>query len=229
MGLGKIIKSFYKEKNNISNREKYNIALSFWTLSFQYLMLVQNGAGEIVSNGNPWNMLSDFPMSPNEYNEATRWSDHTISIPLLFNLLHGIELLIKGFLILNQYEDMKKSHYIIDLCNRFYRAYPNEKVLNQFFYKYTCEHKMPNIMKNFLKDNNINIKSLYQGLRYPSPDFQVIRNYRSLKYKGEAGVHFFSDLESEIQEVRKAAVTFGRNLEPIDKEVQGNEANNTNG
>jgi hypothetical protein len=214
------------------NRDHYNIALSFWTASFQYLVLVQNGAHEIVANDNKWVMIKDFnegPISPENYAKATRWSDHTISIPLLFNLLHGIELLIKGFLIVEQYEDMKKSHNIVDLCIRFLRVFPNEEVLNRFFQKYTCEYTMPDIMKNFLKDNCIDIKSLYQALRYPSPDFRAMRRYASFKYNGEAGVHFFSDLESELQEVRKAAVTLGRSLEPSDKDIQSAGTNPTKG
>lgn len=205
------------------SREQYDVALSFWTASFQYLMLVQNGAREIVANDNTWVMVKDFkegPISPEECAEATRWSDHTISIPLLFNLLHGIELLIKGFLLIDQFEDMKKSHDIVDLCTRFLRAFPDETVLNRFFHKYTCEYAMSDILKRFLKDNRIDVKSLYQAMRYPSPDFQAMRMYACLKYNGEEGVHFFSDLESDIQEVRKVAVTLGRSLEPSEMEGQ---------
>ena len=209
----------------MSNHKQYNIALSFWTASFQYLILVQNGAREIVSHDNTWLMVRDFEegaITPEEYCEATRWSDHTVSIPLLFNLLHGIELLIKGFLIINSPDDMKKSHDIVDLCTRFYLAFPDETVLNSFFHKYTCEYAMPNILKRFLKDNSIDVKSLYQAMRYPSPDFKIMRVYSRLKYNGEEGVTFFSDLQSVIHEVRKATVTLGRSLEPSEPERQQN-------
>jgi hypothetical protein len=201
----------------MSTRERYDIALSFWTASFQYLMLVENAAHEIVAHGNTWVMVKDFedgPITPEEYAEATRWSDHTTIIPLLFNLIHGIELLIKGFILTDPGEDLKKSHDIIDLCSRFCRLFPSESVLNGFFQKYTCENAMPDILKRFLRDNRIDIRSMYQSLRYPSPDFQLMRNYSGLKYHGEKGVHVFSDLKTEILEVRKSAVALGRSIEP---------------
>ena len=204
-------------------KERYHLALSFWTASFQYMMLVENAAHEIVAHDNTWVMVRDFsegPITEQEYADATRWSDHTTIIPLLFNLLHGIELLIKGFLLMDPNEDINKSHDIIDLCSRFYHLFPNETVLNGFFHKYTCEYAMPDILKEFLKDNRIDIRSLYQALRYPSPDFQVMRDYSGLKYKGEEGVHVFSDLQSEIETVRKSAVGLGRRLEPQNDEGQ---------
>ncbi len=202
------------------NCEQYNIALSFWTASFQYLMLVENASREIVAHDNTWTMIRDFDISEQEYEEATRWSDHTIIIPLLFNLHHGIELLIKGFLLTDPREDIKKTHDIIDLCSRFYHLFPDETVLNDFFRKYTCEHAMPEILKQFLLDNRIDVRSLYQALRYPSPDFEVMRDYSGLKYKGKEGVHAFSDLHSEIGDVRKSAVALGRSLEPNENEGQ---------
>ena len=190
---------------------------SFWTASFQYLMLVENAAHEIVAHRNTWVMVKDFengPITPEEYAAATRWSDHTTIIPLLFNLLHGIELLIKGFILTDPDEDPKKSHDIIDLCSRFFHLFPNEAVLNDFFHKYTCEYAMPDILKRFLRDNRIDIRSMYQSLRYPSPDFQLMRDYSGLKYRGEEGIHVFSDLKTEILEVRKRTVILGRSFEP---------------
>ncbi len=198
------------------NREQYDIALSFWTASFQFLVLVENAAGEIDAQGNTWEMVRDFPITETEYDEATRWSDHTVIIPLLFNLLHAIEMLIKGFLLTDRDEEVGKSHDIIDLTSRFLHLFPDQTVLNDFFHRYTCEYAMPEILKQFLKENGIDVRSLYQSLRYPSPDFQVMRTYRCLKYRGRAGCDFFTALQSEIKEVRKAAVALARSLEPKD-------------
>jgi hypothetical protein len=198
-------------------RERYDIALSFWTASFQYLMLVENAAREIVAHGNTWIMMRDFgdgPITSEEYAEGTRWSDHTTVIPVLFNLLHGIELLIKGFMLTDPGDDPKQAHDIIDLCSRFSHRFPNEAVLNGFFHRYTCERAMPDILKRFLRDNRIDIRSVYQSLRYPSPNFRFMRDNSALKYHGEEGVHVFSHLQTEILEVRKSAVALGRALEP---------------
>jgi len=204
--------------NRMCDHKRYDVALSFWTAAFQYLMLVENASREIVANDNTWMMIKDFDggsISESEYAEATRWSDHRTVIPLLFNLHHGIELLIKGFLLSDPDEDIRKSHDIIELHSRFIHLFPDESVLNNFIHKYTCEHAMPYILKRFLRDNKIDARSLYQALRYPSPDFRVMRNYAGLKYQGKKGIHVFSDLHSEIQQVRASAVALGRSMAPV--------------
>lgn len=76
----------------MDDKAQYDLALSFWSVSLQYLMLVENVSKETTSQGNTWVMTSALGhISEEEYEEGTRWSDHTIIIPLLFNLYHGIE------------------------------------------------------------------------------------------------------------------------------------------
>lgn len=197
--------------------KRYEVAFSFWVAAFQYLILVQNVSRETVSQGNLWGMARDFkegPIKPKDYNEATRWSDHTIIIPLLFNLLHGIELLIKGFILVDPSDMPKKDHNINDLCRQFSKKYPNETVLIRFFEKYTSKPHLPPLLQQFLKDNNLSIQKLYEALRYPSHDFVILRKYSMLKYKGSKGNTFFVDLSTGIGELRSAAVNLGRSLKP---------------
>lgn len=200
-----------------SNQERYGIALSFWTAAFQYLMLVENVSNETVSQGNIWTMVQDYesgPIIPEEYSEGTRWSDHKIIIPLLFNLLHGIELLTKGFILVDAEETIKKLHNICKLCKRFRQKYPDEDTMNRFFDKYTLTQCMPELLRQFLADNDLKVDNFYQALRYPSPDFIVLRTYSSLKYRGKRGTQFFTDLHTDIREVRSAAVRLGRSFKP---------------
>jgi len=110
------------------NPNRYHLAQSFWTVSFQYLMLVENVVREAVVRGNIWVMTKaweDGEITPKEYEEKTRWSDHKLIIPLLFNLYHGIELLAKGFLLAAPNQNVKPKHSIGKLCRQFSRAYPN--------------------------------------------------------------------------------------------------------
>ncbi len=179
-------------------------------------MLAENVSRETASHNNVWIMIKDFkagPINPEEYEEATRWSDHTTIIPLLFNVLHGIELLVKGFLLVDPNESVEKLHNIVDLCKKFKKKYPEESRLQQFFDKYTDTKRMPDILKRFLTDNNLQINNLYQALRYPTPDFLMMRKYSSLKYHGEEGNLFFIELYRDIKNVRIAAVHLGRRLE----------------
>ena len=203
-------------ESRMVNLERYNIALSFWTAAFQYLILAQNVSQETASQGNVWVMVWDYeggPITPEEYSKRTRWSDHTIIIPLLFNLLHGIELLLKGFILADPVETIEKQHNICELRERFKQKYPDQTTLNGFLDKYTSEDHMPELLRRFLADNGLQIENFYKALRYPSPDFKTLRVYSSLKYQGKEGTLFFTDLHEDIQTVRAAAVNLGRSLE----------------
>jgi hypothetical protein len=200
-----------------TSRDKYNLAFSFWTAAVQYLNLAENVAQETVSQGNVWVMSRDFqsgPITTEEYKEGTRWSDHRIIIPLLFNLLHGIEILVKGFILVDPNDSIQKDHKICALCERFKQKYPDESELIGFFNKYTTEERMPQLLRQFLEDNTLEVERLYQALRYPSPDFQICCKYSSLSFQGEEGTPFFSDLSVDINSARRAAVRLGRSLEP---------------
>lgn len=200
------------------NNDRYILALSFWTASFQYLHLVDNAAHETASSGNLWFMARDFSegeITEEEYFNDTKWSDHRIIIPLLFNLLHGIELLVKGFILVDPSETIDKQHNIGDLCSRFRIKYPDQDTLNNFFERYTTDDHAPELLQRFRIDNGLSMNGLYQALRYPSPDFASMRIYASLKYKGESGTSFFSNLVNDIRKTRVAAVALGRALENI--------------
>ena len=182
------------------NDTRDDLALSFLTFSNQYLTLVENVARETVSQGNSWVIISDFVLEKGEYEKKTHWSDFSIIIPLLFNLFHGMELLLKGFILIDPLEDKKtKEHNIQSLCDCFKRKYPDQLILNSFFSKYTKRSLMPEILQQFLADNKLHIEKIYQELRYPSPPGNLtIRDYSSLKYRDKNGVLFFKDLADDI-------------------------------
>jgi len=207
---------------------QYDLALSFWTVSLEYLMLVENVARETVAQGNTWFMTKDWKegeITADEYTDGTRWSDHTLIIPLLFNLYHGIELLVKGFLLVAPDQNVKPQHTIGRLCRQFSRAYPNETELIDFFAKFTDEQRLPALLANFLKDNSLTLNDLYQAVRYPSDqDFQTLRKYVELKYQGEEGLPFFQELVGDIKAIRVSAVRLGRSLEPEPESGQQDES-----
>jgi hypothetical protein len=190
--------------------KKYDLARSFLTVSCQYLMLVKNVARGIVSHLNPLGLTklgSEGPITEDELVEAIRWSDQTLVIPLLFNLYHGIELLVKGFLLITPGVEVKPLHGIQRLCRQFSAAYPNEIELNAFLQKYTEESQLPSLLREFLRDNALTLGDLYEVLRYPSDkDFVDLKRYVRLKYKGQRGVPFFQELHEGIESIIPLAV-----------------------
>jgi len=71
---------------------------------------------------------------------------------------------------------------------------------------------MPELLSRFLVGNELSVDQLYPALRYPSPDFLVMRKYTSLKYQDEAGTPFFAALADDIRNLMEAAVALGRRL-----------------
>ena len=79
----------------MSNCDK---ALGFWRVGIQYLHLVQAVSNETHRQGNAHLVMSDETITTGKYMEETKWSDHNLVIPLLFNFYHGLETILKGFL-----------------------------------------------------------------------------------------------------------------------------------
>jgi len=84
----------------MNKNENNKKALHFLTLSFSYLSLVENVLNETINFGNEHLILSDHELLLGEYEGRTKWSDFNIIVPTLYNFYHGLELLMKGLVIL---------------------------------------------------------------------------------------------------------------------------------
>jgi hypothetical protein len=197
---------------NISRN--YESALSFWKVGLQYFMLVENVTQEVEAAGNKLAVVSDQNLSPQEYVEKTRWSDFRIVIPTLFCFYHGLELLLKGFLMLEPSCNLKAEHRTQRLCSHFIKYYPESKKLGDFFRRYSEVNSLPGFLKDFVQKNSLSINELYEALRYPTDrTFSQLREYISLQYKGMNGIAFFTELRDDIETARKEIVQLGRSLE----------------
>jgi DNA-binding phage protein len=193
-------------------QEEYTKSLAFWNVALQFFTLVQNSVEETIKQGNEWTIVTtNKELTSEEYNDMTRWSDHQIIIPLLFNFYHGVEILVKGFLNLVPGFELKPKHSLEHLCSVFIKNFPKETELCNFLKEYIHAGKLPTLLSDFIKENGLTIDQLYEALRYPTdPSFTTIRSYLDLKYKGEEGLEFFKKLCDDIEIVRKAAVKLGR-------------------
>lgn len=193
--------------------QTYLKALSLWTTSFHFFNVVQNICEKIIENKNERIIVcnSDTPME--ELNDKTKWSDQKIVVPVLFNFYHALEILIKGFLIIDAPDKMKPKHSIEHLVSSFENVYIHESVLVKMLKKYTHQSQLPMLLKGFLKKNNLSVSQLYEALRYPlDSQFDTVRTYIDLKYKGKEGVPFFEELFDDINVIRENAVRLGREL-----------------
>jgi len=190
----------------------YLKALGFWTVGIQYLHLVQAVSSEICQQGNVHVLILDETISSEQYDEKTKWSDHALILPLLFNFYHGLEVLMKGFLSARGLS-LKNSHKLSDLLKNFKNEYPTSNLV-PFFEKYIEQAHLPSILSDFCKSSNITIDDYYQALKYGEETSGKQYQHYPLKYKDEKGVSFFSDLRNDIELIRKESVSFGRQMFP---------------
>ncbi len=193
----------------------YKRSLAFWTTSFYYIKLVEAVANEIVLHGNKYIIISDRPISPEDYDEETKWSDHNISLPLLYNFYHGLELLLKGFVLLNDTtQNPKLDHRIEQLLDNFKLQFRSETELISILGKYISAKPDIEPLKSFFDNNGITPNIFYQALRYPyDVKFNEFRHI-DLKYRGSDGVTFYRELIDDISKLKRLSVALGRSFEP---------------
>lgn len=193
---------------------KCNEALGYWTIGIQYLHLVQTVANKMIQQGNKHIILSDEEISLEQYAYQTKWSDFNLIVPLLFNFYHGVEVLLKGFLVAKETLGKKSNHNLTDLLTKFGESFPNHN-LNILFARYVDKGQLPEPLASFCLDSSISIDDYYQALKYPDSNCGK-KNFKhiSLKYRSDKGLEFLNGLVSDIGQIRLDAVTLGRKICP---------------
>jgi len=179
-------------------------ALLFLTLGSKYFNLVHNVLGETVKLGNPHVISSDTENFLEDYFEKTKWSDFMIIEPVLFNFYHGVELLLKGLLLLTEQPQVKATHTLSSLFHRAegVASIPNE--MKEIIREYVIAKGNDVFFAPFLVENQLSIDDLYESLRYPSDrNFTSLNNYFSLHYNEEKAIKFFEKIMIDIRTLQK--------------------------
>lgn len=185
-------------------------ALGYWTVGLQYLHLVETVIGETIAHRNAHVLMSDKEIAWDDYDRDTRWSDHRLVIPLLFDFYHGLEVILKGFLVAVG-KPVKTSHKLSQLVADFEESFPHH-ILGVIARKYTVQNQLPEMLGFFCKTSGTTIDDYYQALKYPQSTRGTVYKHYPLKYRGEGGVLFFEGLAKDIDEAVKQTVALGRSL-----------------
>jgi len=196
-------------------------AKRFWTVSSQYLSLAASASNQISNNGNAYGVLSDYePALPelsdeeiiNIYMEKTEWADHNLVLPILFNMYHGLETMLKGFLVARNV-DYKKNHGLVALHEEFCNQYPDSAgCVRSFPEKYLVQEKMPELLKEYFDGASISADEFYMALRYPESKAGGEYSHRPLKFKGRNGADFFKNLQEDIKTFVSTSVALSRSI-----------------
>lgn len=193
-------------------KDRCQEALGYWTTGLQYLHLVEHVIYETIAQRNAHVVISDKEISLEQYKLDTKWSDHNLVIPVLFNFYHGIEVVLKGFLVVTG-ASFKPNHKLSQLVAAFEEQNPGH-VIGSMARKYIVQNQLPEVLASFCKTSGITIDDYYQALKYPQSTRGHEYKHYQLKYRGEEGMSFFVDLAKDIREVRPEIVTLGRSICP---------------
>lgn len=188
-----------------------NKALKYWEISFMYIQLAQRVAENTLSTGNPIGVISDIEISDEEFLSKTQWSDFNVILPLLFNFYHGIELLLKGFLIVKK-KEVKKTHRLSELLTEFNKHFPNHSIYSAMS-RYIFQDQLIEPLRTFCS-GSITMDEFYQSLKYPENKKGILYQHRPLIYQNKRGLRFFKQLVRDIRRIQHAAPELAKTLCP---------------
>ncbi|THA02817.1 hypothetical protein, partial [Rodentibacter pneumotropicus] len=137
--------------------------VDYWTMGQRFLKMANATSGMLVATKNQWAVLSDTEITTEEYNEKTKWSDHNIAIPTLFNFYHGLELMLKGFLLFNEETENIKTHKFTILINLLKKYLSHDDPFIKRIEFYTINLQQDSIFKKFLEKNSNSIDNWYES------------------------------------------------------------------
>lgn len=185
-------------------------ALGYWKVGVDYLHLVKCVVGETIKQGNVNNLLKSEPFSDDAYELETRWSDHNLIIPVLFDFYHGLEVIFKGFLI-SFGHPIERNHKLSKLLTDFESCFPNHCIAS-IAGKYVKQDRLPPIIASFCNESGISIDEYYQALKYPESKSGTIYEHYPLKYQDKSGLAFFEEFLTDVDHIRIATITLGKSL-----------------
>lgn len=179
-------------------------ARKYFLLADQYLETSKLLLETLINNDNS---NAGFGSTQEEAYEEMRKnvlkSDATLLIPTIFNSYQGLELFLKGLLLINGIE-ADNTHEVSDMIAKINGIYGDKSDIYKkirAFYK-----EQVDILKNYKKTNNITTtKELYESLRYPEDNSLAIKEYDyfDLKYNGDLGIRNFKVLLKRLCEVKE--------------------------
>lgn len=194
----------FLENNDVELKDE-NISLNFLTLANKYLILVQNILNESIKFQNKWMVTGNDACG-----ELTKWSDFNIFIPTLFNFYHGIEILMKGILLIEN-PQVKLSHNLEDLLNDIKKTFKANHELILTLEKYINKSKLEPDLQVFFNENKIAPKDFFIALKYPfDRNLNKRYDYFSLKYRQEKLLPLFKCIISDVTKINNLSIEYAK-------------------
>ena len=175
------------------------LAYTYWRVGFQYFDLSECVSREIAKTGNTWIFIQEgtnWAEQEEKYKEKTKWADYNQGIPVIFNFYHGLELLLKGFLVAEG--KAGKSHSLSCLLHSVSNALPNQR-FTTLAAKYVDSASLPKLLADFIAASGSDIDMWYQAFKYPEDVKGNPFDHSQLICREGDGAKFFTQLAEDIK------------------------------
>ncbi len=187
-----------------------HIAMKWGNLAFKFFNSAEALASLINESGNVHILIEDVTdqidksISIENYNQKTKFSDHNLAEPVIYNFYHGIELLMKGA-IFSKGSTIKKGHDLKKIFEEFKKIRSNEEILLKVLNKHidTSQMEELNPIRKFCERNSIDTSSFFMALRYPESLKNKDFIHFDLKYNSEDGANYFKKMSEDIAIMKK--------------------------
>jgi hypothetical protein len=183
--------------------------LDYWKIGTHFLRLAEAACGELVKGENADIVISNRPITPSEYNERTKWSDHSIGVSVLFCFFHGMEVILKGFISIQ--DTVPKHHRLTELLANFEQRYPGANV-GKIIANWTRDLDPASPLGRFLAQNHISIDDWFQALKYPELMTGNSIDHFSLMFGGCETVAFWQSVGQAAASLLMESVALARSL-----------------
>ncbi len=193
--------------NNLNHAKKY------FLLGNSYFETAKLGIRVIVDSGNKNYIISSKPIDESDLANIVIKSDTYLFRPSLFNLLQGIELYLKGVLILyGKFNNSFKSHKLESLFKELEKYLDKDSELILLIKNFI--NSPIDILKNYKEKNDMNeITQIYESLRYPETRNNIEYFYDEIIYKGVESIEQLKALLLFLENIQKSCVTIYRKKE----------------
>ncbi|MGG1638258.1 HEPN domain-containing protein [Paenibacillus sp. NRS-1760] len=182
------------------------------TLSEQYLKTSKLIMSQCRTNKNAWAVISDNPIKWEDYFEKTQWSDFNTLVPSLFLLQHGLELLVKGLLVMLNI-DFGREHDLNALIEKFNNNSYIESEFLEIIIDYAGINPENPILKDFvnlnqeLSKSSIHVKFRYPEFKGKETDFSPFR------YRGTELLEHIDQIIDDIDKIIEMSLKIVRKYE----------------
>jgi hypothetical protein len=131
-------------------------------------------------------------------------SDFIASVPMVYMITNGVELIIKGYLYAAHPDEAPSAPpKLPEMIQRFKAEFPDNDPILAFINSYTEDDLLPELFARFLAENGVKLAELYKERRFlnNASFYSITDRYQGMIYSWEDGKAFYQRVLEQVNSV----------------------------